>query len=185
MSSPFWLSSAQSILCVATCIIHEGGLLSPRACCSFERIMGFDRAPCCAELLDISVVITIPFLITYPWWLLSAAAEEMPCPLTQRQAGSLPPLPQSLRCSLPEGLLPLPACVSPFPVLWFLSHAPLRNELPPLWFLGWCSKGPKDGESRSLSLCAAWHLLSAVCIHLGRRQLSPKITTCSKSSGEK
>lgn len=54
------------VLCVATCIIHEGVLVSSRVCCSFARIMGFDRIPCLAGLFVISVVITIPFLIAYP-----------------------------------------------------------------------------------------------------------------------
>lgn len=65
MSSPSWLSTALSVLCMATCIIHEGGLLSPRASCSFARIMDFDRTSCCAGLLVISVVIAISFLLIH------------------------------------------------------------------------------------------------------------------------
>lgn len=34
------------------------------ACCSFARIIGFDRAGCGAVLLVMVAVITIPFLIT-------------------------------------------------------------------------------------------------------------------------
>lgn len=107
-SSPFWWSSARRVLCIATCIIHEGGVVSPRACCSFARIMSFDRTPCRAGLLVTSVVITVPFLITYliqdgPFQLLQ---RWHPCPLTQRQAGSLPPL--------PRGLLSLFSCLAPF-----------------------------------------------------------------------
>lgn len=127
MSSASWLSTAPSVLCLATCIIHEGGLLSPRACCSFARIMDFDRTPCRAGLLVISVVIAIPFLLTYPRWPPSAAQRRCPCPRTQRQAGPLPLLPRSPRHSPPWGLLSLSPCVSPFPVLWLLSPVPLKK----------------------------------------------------------
>ena len=112
VSGPFWWSSARQVLHVATCIIHKRGLMSPRACCSFARIMSFDRTPCHAGLLVTLVVITIPFLITYlihngPFQLLQW---RHPCPLTQTQteAGLLP--------SLSRGLLSLFSCLSPFPL---------------------------------------------------------------------
>lgn len=190
MNGPFWLSSAPNVLCVATCIIHEGGLMSSWVCCSFARIMGFDRIPCLAGPFVISVVITIPFLIAYPWWPLSATAEETP--LSSYAEASW--VNATTHCVLwgmayPGSSFPLFCPPPPFPIPWFLSHAPLKKWIE--WIvtllifrqLLWRAGG---WESRSFSLhAAACHPFSAACFHPGRGQLLPKITTCSESGGEK
>lgn len=151
----FWLGTVQSILCMATCIIHEGGLVSPRTCCSFARIMGFDRTPCHAGLLVISVVITIPFLITYPWWPLSATVEETPLFPHAEASWVTAAVPlQPLGHRLLWGFL-FSSCFSSFPIFWFLSHAPLnRWTVTPLMFYTIALKGLSVGEQVFKSLCS-------------------------------
>lgn len=150
MNGPFWLSSAPNVLCVATCIIHEGGLMSSWVCCSFARIMGFDRIPCLAGPFVISVVITIPFLIAYPWWPLSATAEETPLSSYAEASWVNATTTVSFEAWPTPGLpfpFSVPPPLSPFPGFWAMPH--LRNGsngLSPFWFLDNCSEGLEAGR---------------------------------------
>lgn len=139
--------------------------------------MSFDRTPCRAGLLVTSVVITIPFLITYlihdgPFQLLQ---RRCLCPLTWRQAGSLPLLPRALR-----PLFPLLRFFPSFPVFslspfsGFWARPRLRWIVTPLifWPLLWRAK--RQGYWSS-SLHAACPSLTAACLHLGEGSSLPRL----------
>lgn len=70
------------------------------ACCSFARIIGFDRAGCGAVFLVMAAVITIPFLITCLIHTAPFSCHSEGLPSSQAQAArSLPlPWPQGTVC---------------------------------------------------------------------------------------
>lgn len=61
MSTTSGPSVTQHVPCQAPCVIHEGrGLVSLEFCCLFTGVISFDRTCCGADLLVISLLITIP-----------------------------------------------------------------------------------------------------------------------------